>query len=150
MRKAVLKWKISLSVLFLLCFAAYIVLAILVAAWGVVNPNNRTPLFTQLLSIYATPMGTIWGGLLVARQRKKSETREPDTWQLWAVFTLTLIWNLLIMGRFALFTFDVLPDDKLAHVTAFQDAVAGFAGLPLATGLALLFSNPGNNVASDD
>ncbi len=124
-----------LASLFLIFFAAIVVLVAVSFLKGEIYANSVGSVFVKVLTIYSVQLAVIAGGIF---GRHTSQPGHPSLPAFWTAFGLASTWNLLLMWRFAAFTFSA--EDVIGSVITYLDSVAPASSFLVSGALAFFFA----------
>lgn len=85
---------------------------------GKIYSDSMGTMLLKLLSVYSAPLAVIMGGIFGQRH---TQIKSVHTIAFWSAFILSAIWNILVVGRFLLFT--LTADDTIGALTSYLNAV---------------------------
>jgi len=97
--------------------------------------DSMSSMLLKLLSIYSAPLAVIIGGIFAQRN---TQIRSVHTIAFWSAFILSAIWNILIVGRFLLFT--LTADDTVGALTSYLNALVPPSYFLVMGGLSYFFA----------
>jgi hypothetical protein len=127
--------QMALVTIFLVGLVTQISLVFVARQKGLAKPTEQTALITQLLSIYSVQLGVIIGGIF---SQQLDPAQEAPRAAFWLAFSLSLVWNLLLLIRSI--SFALSAGDTVQHLRSYLKSVASAGSFLVAAAIAFFFT----------